>query len=364
MQSLRLQQPSLPLYHPLGRLAQSLPPLDPRIFGNPGGSVDVDDNDMQVDDSDTRRGPARTRKPAARLRDRDHEEGDDQAPMNGPSGVNGSVAETRPVTSPRKRRAAGTGGAGGTKRRRKETDDGTFPHPPRRTRNPRGVAVASPLAGVALAAVEAGDDEESPAPMDAPDLQTAILQAQEVRPVRSTRSRTQPKRRDSSASTSTSVSVSIAVHAQQVRTLEVVAEGAPTGDEDMADMAPPPKPIEVEPETDHVKQNGDSKVPQASTSGTADAISGSESKEATMKTAGAADKSSLADASSDIQPSAELSSATAGSAVLPPATTLMPRENPTIRQPEYEKRSVVQDQQKVVVEEEKEEGELSDGSVQ
>ena len=70
---------------------------------------------MQIDDPELRRASARARKPAAKVRDREHEEGDDQASVNGVSGVNGSAAEreTRPVASPRKRRAAAAGGAGG-----------------------------------------------------------------------------------------------------------------------------------------------------------------------------------------------------------------------------------------------------------
>ncbi|KAH8093924.1 hypothetical protein BXZ70DRAFT_948467 [Cristinia sonorae] len=233
----RQQQPSLSLYHPLGRLAQSLPPLDPRVFGlqNP---VSIDDNDMQIDDAHLRRASSRTRRPAAKVRDRNDEEVDDQVSVNGATGVEGSTAEreTRPTVSPRKRRAAGAGGAGGPKRRRKDADDGTFPQPARRTRNPRGVAVASPLAGVALAATDAGEEGGSPAPTEVTDLQTAVLQAQEVRPVRSTRSRATLNRRDSSTSSGTSASVSVAVNLQQVRAVESETAETPAQDVDMNEV--------------------------------------------------------------------------------------------------------------------------------
>ena len=195
---------------------------------------------MQLDDADSRRPTGRSRKPAAKARDRDQEEGDDQGSVNGTSGANGPAAERegRSTTSPRKRRAAAGGAAGGPKRRRKDVDDGTFPQPARRTRNPRGVAAASPLAGVAIAAEVTGEDGGSPAPTDAPDLQTAVLQAQEARPVRSTRSRAPVKRRDSSASSGTSVSVSIAIHAQQARTVETLTAIAATTDVEMKDETP------------------------------------------------------------------------------------------------------------------------------
>jgi len=233
--NLRRHQPSLPLYHPLGRLAQSLPSLDARVFGL--DNVSVDDHGMQIDDAEMRRASARARRPAAKLRDRDQEEGEDQSSVNGAMVANGAV-EARPATSPRKRRAVGTGGAGGPKRRRKDVDDGTFPQPARRTRNPRGAAVASPLAGVAIAATDAGEDGNSPAPLDTPDLQTAVLQAQEARPVRSTRSRAPLQRRGSTSSSSTSVSVSIAIHTQQTRVVETQVVEAPVQDVDMTAATP------------------------------------------------------------------------------------------------------------------------------
>ena len=53
--------PSLPLYHPLGRLALSLPDLDPTAFGLPAPAVIIDDP--------TRRSSNRARRPAPKVRD-------------------------------------------------------------------------------------------------------------------------------------------------------------------------------------------------------------------------------------------------------------------------------------------------------
>ncbi|EMD32129.1 hypothetical protein CERSUDRAFT_119105 [Gelatoporia subvermispora B] len=159
-------KPSLPLYHPQGNLALSLPELDPGIFGLPS-RLTVDDNEPVHEGDTTRRSSSRARRPAAKVRDRDRDMGgDDERP--GSSGTNGRAADREATrdrpSSPRKRRAGGTSAA---KRKRREPDDvdsGYPAPPPKRTRNPRGVAgattppVASPLASAMV--VSAGADTD------------------------------------------------------------------------------------------------------------------------------------------------------------------------------------------------------------
>lgn len=156
--------------------------------------------------------------------------------------------------SPRKRRAGGVGagaaGGAGGKRRRKEVDDGdgTYPNPVgRRTRNPRGAAVAavaSPLAGPALVAdghagEAEGEGEEGNTPGEA-------AEAEVTRPTRSRRSRVPAsRRRNSSASetTTTSVSVSIAANARGTRSAATkkTSDGEAPVDEDTFEAVPQPE---------------------------------------------------------------------------------------------------------------------------
>ncbi|TFK54043.1 hypothetical protein OE88DRAFT_1723822 [Heliocybe sulcata] len=104
--------PPLPLYHPLGRLAQSLPELDPELFGLPSTLFAI-----TIDDS--RRASGRARRPAAKLR----EASEDKA-------VPPDEAD-KPNGSPRKRR-------GGGKRKRRDPDlvDGDSTYPAKRMRKP------------------------------------------------------------------------------------------------------------------------------------------------------------------------------------------------------------------------------------
>ena len=217
--------PPLPLYHPLGLLAQSVPVLDPALFGHPG-TVDLSVDDYAHLDADAiRRSSARARRPAAKVRERDADD-EMSAILDAAASTNGHGS-----TSPRKRRG---GGAGGTRRRRRDANsaDGTYPNPPKRTRNSRNPAFASPLAGPVItneedlpeteqtgvetpSAVPDGEDTQGPTPA-ADDTEV-----QEQR--RSTRTRrarpAAAKRRHSSASetTTTSVSVSIATNARHTR---------------------------------------------------------------------------------------------------------------------------------------------------
>lgn len=124
----------LPLYHPLGRLALSLPLLDPASVGLPVRSADSN-----------RRISARARRPVAKLlRDGVDE---DFALITAEPIVE---VETREKSTSRKRKAAN-----GSKRKRKEIDDGDAAYPAKRTR-------ALSLRG-ATNQNRAGDaDEESP----------------------------------------------------------------------------------------------------------------------------------------------------------------------------------------------------------
>jgi hypothetical protein len=111
--------PLLPLYHPLGHFALSLPPLNPTSIGLPCPAG--------LDDT-IRRSSSRARRPAAKLRD-----GEEETPPPIPPTI--SELEEREKPSPRKRRA---GGGNASKRKRKEGDDDDATYPAKRTRMPRG----------------------------------------------------------------------------------------------------------------------------------------------------------------------------------------------------------------------------------
>lgn len=182
--------PPLPLYHPLGRLALSLPPLDPASVGLP--------TPVRSDDA-VRRSSARARRPAAKLRDVEEVEESPQ-PLAAIPDV--ATLEVRERSSPRKRR---NGGGGVSKRKRKEADDGDATYPAKRTRIPRGTANQN----------QTGDEESESAlpnrPEATPTPEPTADTPEDKKPERrSTRSRG-IKRRDSSASdAASSVSISIA----------------------------------------------------------------------------------------------------------------------------------------------------------
>lgn len=113
----------LPLYHPQGSLALSLPPLDPTSFGL--------QNEIMSDEGG-RRSSVRARRPAAKLRESEEEHPSTVlTPHVEPETV---TQEVREKPSPRKRRS----GANSMKRKRKEVDDGDATYPAKRTRFPRG----------------------------------------------------------------------------------------------------------------------------------------------------------------------------------------------------------------------------------
>ncbi|KAJ6497901.1 hypothetical protein C8R45DRAFT_984592 [Mycena sanguinolenta] len=189
--------PPLPLYHPFGRLALSLPPLEPSHFGH--------SPPISVDDSDSgRRSSARSRRPAAKLRDAEEDEVPSRGPMSNVSAIAAVAArEIKEKASPRKRR----GGGGGAKRKRKDVDDGDATYPAKRPRNPRGISNLLEDESPSDSMVALPDVTPTPEPTGE---QLDDKQRPERRATRS--SNGAPKRRDSNASTSTA-SASVAAPA-------------------------------------------------------------------------------------------------------------------------------------------------------
>ncbi|KAJ7350242.1 hypothetical protein DFH08DRAFT_860816 [Mycena albidolilacea] len=179
--------PPLPLYHPFGRLALSLPPLEPSYFGH--------STPISIDDSDSGRRSARSRRPAAKLRDAEEDEPPSRPVMSNVSAIAAVAArEIKEKASPRKRRG---GGGAGAKRKRKDVDDGDATYPAKRTRNPRG--------GSTLLPEDASpSDSMVPLPDVTPTPEPAAEQDDRQPERRTTRSAHGAlKRRDSSASSST-----------------------------------------------------------------------------------------------------------------------------------------------------------------
>jgi len=177
--------PPLPLFHPFGRLAMSLPPLDPTLSGLPMRAIP--DEGFQPKSS------ARSRRPTAKLR-----EVDDQPIAPTVSTIAAVAArEVKERPSPRKRRP------GVTKRKRKDIDDGDATYPAKRTRIPRGTAGQN---------VEEDSVEAMPL-NDSTSVPETLSDLVENTKRRSARSRASTKRRDSSASETTSISPSTNIFA-------------------------------------------------------------------------------------------------------------------------------------------------------
>lgn len=199
--------PSLPLYHPLGRLALSVPDLDPTAFGLPAPAVIMDDP--------TRRSSNRARRPAPKVRD-----ANEPAPSPVPfiDAAPAPEPELKEKPSSRRRRPAG----GGNKRKRREVDDGDATYPAKRSRNPRSSATnataRTPTAGEP-SPYSVDNSALSPAPDDPPE---------EKRPERRTaKSRGLPLRRDSTGSEATVTSVSASIVAGSVAVLKDIGEDVP-----------------------------------------------------------------------------------------------------------------------------------------
>ena len=211
--------PPLPLYHPLGRLALSLPELDPATLGLPPLAVDG-----------SRRSSARTRRPAAKLR-----EADDEAISSAPAIPAAAAFEVKEKASPKKKGGARPGA--GVKRKRKEADeDATYPA--KKTRNPRGGATA------ATPRVLTSEAPSPPEIILTPTISDTPLDTQEEKKPerRSTRSRGSLLRRDSSASgasegTATSASISIATNiaVAELRSADVMGLETPSVEEERVD---------------------------------------------------------------------------------------------------------------------------------
>ncbi|KAI9459102.1 hypothetical protein F5148DRAFT_1150891 [Russula earlei] len=171
-------KPPLPMYHPLGRLALSLPQLD---FG-----VHSRGSSSQTDDA-ARGTASHNRRPAARLRDvADTESVDAGTPLALPADA--PAPPDKP--SPRKRR---NGGQSSSRRRRREADDGDATYPAKRTRANRAPLMppsdgGSPGNGGADAADVDGSEEGVKAPERRSTRSRAAAQAKP------------PVRRNSSAS--------------------------------------------------------------------------------------------------------------------------------------------------------------------
>ena len=198
-------KPPLPIYHPLGRLALSLPELDPGM--RPPSSLNVADDTM-------RSGSSRPRRPAARVRDAaDADNGDNGTPL--PVPVEASAPPEKP--SPRKRR---NGGQTNSRRRRREADDGDATYPAKRTRANRAPPVPASDSGSLGNGADAADADGTEEGVKAPERRsTRSRAAAQVKPP--------PIRRNSSASDRTQTSVSVSVAGGQPRKEDV--DVTPTG---------------------------------------------------------------------------------------------------------------------------------------
>ena len=190
-------KPPLPIYHPLGRLALSLPQLD---FGLQGPLSQTDDA--------ARGAASRSRRPANRVRDAaDTESVDAGTPLAVPADA--PIPPEKP--SPRKRR---NGGQSSSRRRRRDADDGDATYPAKRTRANRAPAVppsegGSPGNGGADAADVDGSEEGMKASERRSTRSRAAAQAKP------------PVRRNSSASDRTQTSVSVSIAGSQARKEDV-----------------------------------------------------------------------------------------------------------------------------------------------
>lgn len=197
---MQVAKPPLPLYHPQGRLALSLPEIDPETLGLRNARP------ITIDDP-TRRSSSRARRPAPKLREADATVEPTATATDAP----------REKASPRKRRA----GQGNAKRKRREPEDGDGTYPAKRTRNARPAAqtvsdVGSPRGSLAPAEeakeAEVADTVEG---LKVPERRSTRSRAAAAAAARKPN---QP-RRNSSASdeTQTSLSASVVQNAGQMK---------------------------------------------------------------------------------------------------------------------------------------------------
>ena len=193
-------KPPLPIYHPLGRLALSLPQLDI--------SAHLQSSLSQTDDA-SRGAGSRSRRPAARLRDAaDSESVDASTPLAVPADA--QIPPEKP--SPRKRRA---GGQSSSRRRRRDADDGDATYPAKRTRANRAPPVPPSEGGSpGNGGADAADMDVSEEGMKAPERRSTRSRA-------AAQAKPPPVRRNSSASDRTQTSVSVSIAGSQPRREDV-----------------------------------------------------------------------------------------------------------------------------------------------
>lgn len=212
--------PLLPLYHPFGTLALSLPDLDPTVFGLPAP--------VAVFDDPTRRSSHRQRRPAAKVRD-----AEDPATSHPPSFIAESPtleSEVREKSSPRRRRGGGPGG----RRKRKEPEDGDATYPAKRPRNARSSGMASGLSGTRALSKEEGSPTLSNGTSPALDAGRGDLTEEKKPERRTTRSRGAIARRGSSGSEETVTSASPSVSGLNTAIPRVASNGEPIEREEPA----------------------------------------------------------------------------------------------------------------------------------
>ncbi|KAJ8077074.1 hypothetical protein PM082_001497 [Marasmius tenuissimus] len=227
-----LSNPSLPLYHPFGRLALSLPPLDPTKYGLP--LLPRPDTELleaqqaqqlalaSANGNKSWRGTPVANGNGSRRDNSVVTATDDGAPT--------PVPEVKEKGSPRKRRnGGGGGGGGGSRRKRKDVDeDASYAASNKRPRYPRGAAVsagANAEEDVLTGPIGANGT-------DNPDM-SGIGGGEEEKGVverRTTRSRA-VARRDSTASETTSVSNSASASATRAASTARKEEGEAVGGE-------------------------------------------------------------------------------------------------------------------------------------
>lgn len=207
-----MTNPLLPLYHPFGTLALSLPDLDPTVFGLPAP--------VAVFDDPTRRASNRPRRPAAKVRDAEDPAASHPPPIIPEAPAPESEVKEKPC--PRRRR--------GGKRKRKEPEDGDATYPAKWPRNPR----SSGLSGARALSREEGSPALSNRTSPAVDAGRSDL-AEEKKPERrTTRSRGAIIRRSSTASEDTATSASPSVTGANPTAPRVGSSGEPVETEEPA----------------------------------------------------------------------------------------------------------------------------------
>lgn len=245
-------KPPLPIYHPLGRLALSLPQLD--FSAHPqGGPLN------QTDDA-SRGGTSRSRRPAARVRDAAETDSvDASTPLAVPAEA--QIPPEKP--SPRKRRA---GGQSSSRRRRRDADDGDATYPAKRTRANRAPPVPPSDGGSpGNGGVDAADVDGSEEGMKAPERRsTRSRAAAQAKPLAA--------RRNSSASDRTQTSVSVSIAGSQAPRKEDVDFAAPNATvrssatpSGQAEAVPVAKVSLEEPPAQTTPTWGQAKVPETQT---------------------------------------------------------------------------------------------------